>query len=802
MKRLNQRGASEILSYILVIFIIVAVVGLIYQGVVPAIERNNSQQKFEESRMYIEEIQGKIQEVLENSNGSVVSFVIDLDGLSFEADSNLDKIEIFHNISGNYYKEGQLIREGEIYTFREFEKLIVGLDINGIDIEQGIYLNNTKTIIYIKKISRNKISFLREIDSSEKLNLQKERPNLNPIETVTTIDISNPIEATSFLFSEPINFTSEVNNPVGSYSCSWASSIDGNLIPSKTPYARWDFNETSGNIIYDLIGNIDGNGYNITRTTDRFGRENKALSFNGTSSYVLLDNNISQELNRFAISGWFLSNGSSTYQRIINTRGSAASDVEGWQILINDTTSNFYLYSGVDSSTSPFTGCNTCGNSLTLGKWYHFVMSFDEDNNLNFYVDGQLDESVNLDPYGNITNSLPTAIGTSVAYNGVYGTFNHFFNGKLDDIIIFNNGISSSDVSKLYNNQYSSNNCDINISTLSVGEHTITLSVTDQEQTITETKNITVENPSLNAEINIDSNVYTLGDNIEIDTNITNNVGNYSCSWASSIDGNLTYQKPYAEYRFEETTGDTIYDNIGNIDGTLFNVTRTTDRFGRENNALSFNGTSSYATLDNNISSNLDEITVSTWINPTGSGYQRIINTRGRGAGGSYAGWQLMINNVSSNWDIYSGIDDAQSNYKSCSNCGSLYAQNNWYNVIMSYKDNQDLNFYINGILDASVPIGTYGSISNSLPVAIGAAIAYNGVVGTYDHFFNGKMDDILIFDEAIDQEDVSKLYNNQYSLDNCDINISTLSVGEHTITLSVTDQEQTINENLNLNIE
>jgi hypothetical protein len=177
MKRLNQRGASEILSYILVIFIIVAVVGLIYQGVVPAIERNNSQQKFEESKMYIEEIQGKIQEVLESSNGSVVSFVIDLDGLSFEADSNLEKIEIFHNISGNYYKEGQLIREGEVYTFREFEKLIVGLDINGIDIEQGIYLNNTKTIVYIKKISRNKISFLREIDSSENLPLaEKERP--------------------------------------------------------------------------------------------------------------------------------------------------------------------------------------------------------------------------------------------------------------------------------------------------------------------------------------------------------------------------------------------------------------------------------------------------------------------------------------------------------------------------------------------------------------------------------------------------------------------------------------------------
>jgi hypothetical protein len=180
MKLTNNRGASEILSYILVVFIIVAVVGLVYQGVVPAIEKNNSQQKFSESKIYIEQINSKIQEVLESSTGSVVSLVIDLEKLNLEIDSNLNTIEIYHNISGNYFKEGQRIDEGQMYFLREFENLIVGLDINGVDIEKGLYLSNTKTILYIKKNGKNKISFLREVDSAETIEAkrsEKERPD-------------------------------------------------------------------------------------------------------------------------------------------------------------------------------------------------------------------------------------------------------------------------------------------------------------------------------------------------------------------------------------------------------------------------------------------------------------------------------------------------------------------------------------------------------------------------------------------------------------------------------------------------
>ncbi len=193
MKRLNQKGASEVLSYILVIFIVIVVVGLIVSGVMPAIERTKSQKKFQEAKMYISEIEKKVNELMQSPIGSITSITLDLDEIFLEIDSNLQTIKMVQTIYGDYYKEGDLIKEGNIYTFREMQKLIVGLDLIGIEIIDNFYLTNSKTTVYIKKIDRNKISFLREIDSSENVTLQnteKERPKIPTVEN----PIFEPIE--------------------------------------------------------------------------------------------------------------------------------------------------------------------------------------------------------------------------------------------------------------------------------------------------------------------------------------------------------------------------------------------------------------------------------------------------------------------------------------------------------------------------------------------------------------------------------------------------------------------------------
>lgn len=54
------------------------------------------------------------------------------------------------------------------------------------------------------------------------------------------------------------------------------------------PLASWNFDEASGNSAIDLIGSNNGTIYNATRTD---GVLNRALEFNGSSSYVTIPSN-------------------------------------------------------------------------------------------------------------------------------------------------------------------------------------------------------------------------------------------------------------------------------------------------------------------------------------------------------------------------------------------------------------------------------------------------------------------------------------------------------------------------------
>ena len=217
----------------------------------------------------------------------------------------------------------------------------------------------------------------------------------------------------------------------------------------------------------------------------------------------------------------------------------------------------------------------------------------------------------------------------------------------------------------------------------------------------------------------------------------------------------------------DETGGD-HYDATGYLNNS--DVVLVTDQgaAGTIGGADDCNGATDYIRVPDapSLQFGVGSFTAEAWINPRsvpdGSG-ARIVNTRGTGGGGSYAGWQLKIQGNATNWHFGdTSIDDATGNYMAY-NGTTTYPHNQWHQVVMVYEAGTDLRLYVNGVLDGTLSVGTYGSINNTLPTVIGASIADGGSeAGDDRQFFDGMIDEVRLSGVARSAGWIQTSYTNQ----------------------------------------
>ena len=220
-------------------------------------------------------------------------------------------------------------------------------------------------------------------------------------------------------------------------------------------------------------------------------------------------------------------------------------------------------------------------------------------------------------------------------------------------------------------------------------------------------------------------------------------------------------------HHLQETAG-THFDSTANHnDGTTVVVTDQ-DAIGKINGADEFDGTDDYVRVENDASLQFGEgnFTAEAWIYPhpiSDIGGARIVNNRGTGGGGSYKGYQLKINDQAGRWYFDdASIDDATGNYMAYEGT-TTYSYNQWYQVVMVYDADNQLIFYVNGAPDGTLPVNSYGSLTNALPTAIGASLADAGVEGADDkQFFDGVIDEVKLSNTARSAGWISTGYNNQ----------------------------------------
>ena len=198
-------------------------------------------------------------------------------------------------------------------------------------------------------------------------------------------------------------------------------------VPTNGLVGYWPFsgnaNDESGN-----GNNGTVNGANLT--TDRFGNVNSAYNFNGLNNYISAVRN---NLNQFSVSLWFNANLNQEYSPFVDANNS------NWEIYLIYLKPTFTNWITAPSNYEEFISTTT----VPLSQWQHIVYTY-TSNNVNVYLNGVLISSFSNVSLVNSNNGL-YYFGASISGSS------QFYEGKLDDIGIWNRILTQDDITNLYN---------------------------------------------------------------------------------------------------------------------------------------------------------------------------------------------------------------------------------------------------------------------------------------------------------------------------------------------------------------
>jgi parallel beta-helix repeat protein len=477
----------------------------------------------------------------------------------------------------------------------------------------------------------------------------------------------------------------------------------------------------------------------ITNTSSWVGGE--SLYLDGHDDYVVSTNPVLIPM-QFTVGGW-IKPSSTQYQSsyVISARGYKYGIMYS---VYNEVRTIIQATSGTVFYSSKY--------YIPNDRWTHVVMTYDNSTtNTSFYINGELVES----------QLIPTGIASSnqYLYIGGYATnvSNYSYRGYVDEVFFTNTTWNSTKIMDAY-----------------LGQH----KQYDYNPLADASLNMTVVTP-------IETTYITNDTLFEVNTN-----KNASCAFSldnlEGFDGLISYWKlqQTKQAMYDRDVLDTISDNDLRIIGVPLFDGGVDDGF--SSYAMKFNSTLSdiaYAAIPTNSELKPNEsITIVVWAkldtpssftNPfvatspwTSSAYRfglKNITHRFDNVAPHGLYWTLLTNNVSS-WNMYT--------------------------MVYNYSSNNYL-FYVNDTL-----IRTAVGLNGSTPIYYIPGSGYEFMIATdtiplYNYstnMFNGTLDEISIYSVALDQSQISTIYNyhlltmNDTNITNHVYNMTSLSEGAHDI--------------------
>ena len=422
-----------------------------------------------------------------------------------------------------------------------------------------------------------------------------------------------------------------------------------------------------------------------------------ALSFDGTNDYVTFP---FQESGSYTISAWFKLDVART--SIVVNWGDQATGERRSLLIWNGGSGGYHVY----SSTY---GSNIAGSTvLSTGVWYHASVTVDvSDGSAKIYLNGSLD--------GSGTNTINSFTGTT----GEIGRqpSGEYFDGSISNVKIFNSALTLAQIQEMYLNPEQ-------ILPTGVASSNLKLWLPLQEGSGT----------------------------TNYDGSGNNNDGTISgATWVKAeteiaqtalIRSNYTSSVFYPE-------GLTAGQDIQGV--TLANT---------DENVLTLNG-AEYVEVDNVLTQiGTDTIgTAEMWIRPldsTPSAHLKVFSIDDTDANTSFA-LQLRTDGI-----FRAIVKNAGTNQWYINTDSAELSSGTWHHIVLS-QDGTSPVLYIDGVVPAqTIPVTTdktawLNDLSGIDNVIIGAS---NVNSGGYANFFDGDVDDVRIYSDALSATEVLKNYN------------------------------------------
>ncbi|MBA3469749.1 MAG: hypothetical protein H0T53_08900 [Herpetosiphonaceae bacterium] len=439
-------------------------------------------------------------------------------------------------------------------------------------------------------------------------------------------------------------------------------------------------------------------------TAGALGRYGSALSFDGSSDYLAVEQTLS--LSTFTEAAWIYPTSTDTgFHTILGYQPSNA-----WQ-----RAPSLYVFDRTKIHASFGTGSAhvtlTTGSVLNAGDWNHVAATFD-GSTYSIYVNGV--ESASL-----TTSKVPYPV-TRLQI----GRSDTYFQGRLDDVAVYDYALSTSQIGALMQGAYNPNDY-----------------------------------------------VVTSGDPIDTDLTLNNN----SASWPAAVtyygqldasfDG-YSETAPYARFKFDESGGaDTFANAQSSSTPATCSSCPTSGVPGYRNGAIEMDGDDDIVDLAAAMAAApASEFTTSTafgmWIYPTSSANKQQIYVLEHDDISLKPSWSFLEYNGASQSLTVSGRIIGTDTSKDLNSPTNSVPLNQWSHVLVSYDWVSFVGYiYINGALAAH---GNMTTMIRLLEPARKLNLGDARATSTY-RSFGGTIDDVVIYSDAqITAEDAALIMQEQ----------------------------------------